>query len=72
MPTIESCGSRLFYERTGTGDPVLLIHSSACRGGFWRGLTRDVGAGFSYYTPDLAGYGRSFCGYLNDKTGLQE
>ena len=59
MPTIECCGSTLFYQLTGAGSPVLLVHSSACRGGFWQGLIKELGDGFTYYTPDLAGYGRS-------------
>ena len=61
MPTIECCGSTLFYQLTGAGAPVLLLHSSACRGGFWRGLIERLGDGFACYTPDLAGYGRSRC-----------
>jgi len=61
MPTIECCGSTLFYQLTGAGSPVLLVHSSACRGGFWQGLIRQLGDGFACYTPDLAGYGRSRC-----------
>jgi pimeloyl-ACP methyl ester carboxylesterase len=72
MPTIECCGSTLFYELTGAGAPVLLVHSSACRGGFWRGLIDQLGDGFACYTPDLAGYGRSHCASMGDKSSLRD
>ena len=68
MPTIECCGSTLFYQLTGAGAPVLLLHSSACRGGFWRELIEHLGDGFACYTPDLAGYGRSRCEQMRGKT----
>lgn len=68
MPTIESCGSTLFYQLTGAGSPVLLVHSSACRGGFWQGLIRQLGDGLACYTPDLAGYGRSRCASSQNAT----
>jgi pimeloyl-ACP methyl ester carboxylesterase len=72
MPTIECCGSTLFYHLTGAGPPVLLLHSSACRGGFWQGLIEHLGEGFSFYTPDLAGYGRSRGEPLRGKTTLRD
>ena len=72
MPTLESCGSVLFYQLTGAGAPVLLVHSSACRGGFWRGLVEHLGDGFACYTPDLAGYGRSHCASTNARTTLRD
>jgi pimeloyl-ACP methyl ester carboxylesterase len=70
MPTIECCGSTLFYQFTGAGAPVLLVHSSACRGGFWHGLIKELGEGFTFYTPDLAGYGRSQC--MSRKAALRD
>jgi pimeloyl-ACP methyl ester carboxylesterase len=72
MPTIESCGSTLFYQLTGAGAPVLLVHSSACRGGFWRGLVEHLADGFACYTPDLAGYGRSRYASMNSKAALRD
>jgi len=68
MPTIECCGSTLFYQLTGAGSPVLLVHSSACRGGFWQGLIRRLGDEFACYTPDLACYGRSRCARSENAT----
>jgi pimeloyl-ACP methyl ester carboxylesterase len=72
MPTIECCGSTLFYQLTGAGAPVLLVHSSACRGGFWQGLIQQLGEGCAFYTPDLAGYGRSRCESMSGKTALRD
>jgi pimeloyl-ACP methyl ester carboxylesterase len=72
MATIECCGSTLFYQLTGAGAPVLLLHSSACRGGFWRGLIDHLGEGCAFYTPDLAGYGRSRCEHRGGKTTLRD
>ena len=51
---------------------MLLMHSSACTGGLWQGLTRHLGDGFTFFTPDLAGYGRSTCAHTHAHTGLRE
>jgi len=73
MATLQKyCGSKLFYRRSGSGTPVLLVHGSACTGGGWKGLVTELGEGFSYYTPDLAGYGQSSCDYLKDVTSLRD
>ena len=66
----EFCGARFCYRQSGAGDPVLMLHPSACTGGSWRGLIGELGAGFSFYTPDLAGYGRSVCEYLHENSSL--
>ncbi|HVT55253.1 MAG TPA: alpha/beta hydrolase [Xanthobacteraceae bacterium] len=67
----EFCGARFCYRKSGAGDPVLLLHASACTGGSWRGLIGELGAGFSFYTPDLAGYGQSACEYLQESSSLR-
>jgi pimeloyl-ACP methyl ester carboxylesterase len=67
----EFCGARFSYRRSGIGDPVLLMHASASTGGSWRGLIGELGGGFSFYTPDLAGYGQSVCEYLERKSTLR-
>ena len=72
MATVRSRGASLFYEKWGSGSPMLLMHSSACTGGLWQGLTRHLGDGFTFFTPDLAGYGRSTCAHTHAHTGLRE
>jgi pimeloyl-ACP methyl ester carboxylesterase len=67
----EFCGARFCYRQSGAGDPVLMLHASACTGGSWRGLIGELGAGFSFYTPDLAGYGQSSCEYLELSSSLR-
>jgi len=67
----EFCGARFCYRQIGAGDPVLMLHASACTGGSWRGLIGELGAGFSFYTPDLAGYGQSSCEYLEQNSSLR-
>lgn len=67
----EFCGARFCYRQSGYGDPVLLLHASASTGGSWRGLIGELAGGFSYYTPDLAGYGQSVCEYLQEKATLR-
>lgn len=66
----EYCGTRLFYQRSGNGVPILLLHSSGCTGGSWQRLVGELGAGFTSYTPDLAGYGQSSCEYIGEGSTL--
>jgi pimeloyl-ACP methyl ester carboxylesterase len=66
----EYCGTRLFYQRSGSGAPILLLHSSGCTGGSWQRLVSELGAGFTSYTPDLAGYGQSSCDYIREGSTL--
>lgn len=67
----EFCGARFSYRQSGYGDPVLLLHASASTGGSWRGVIGELGGAFSFYTPDLAGYGQSACEYLESKATLR-
>lgn len=66
----EYCGTRLFYQRSGSGAPILLLHSSGCTGGSWQRMVSELGAGFTSYTPDLAGYGQSSCDYIGEGSTL--
>ena len=59
MATIEINGTEIHYRDQGFGEPVILVHSSACSGGQWRSLIDDLGPGYRILTPDLHGYGRS-------------
>jgi len=50
----------LHVEVSGTGAPVVLLHSSGLSGRQWRRLTSDLAArGFQVVVPDLTGHGRS-------------
>lgn len=59
MPNIDVNGAQIHYGNEGYGDPVVLVHSSACSGGQWRALIDHLGLGFHCLTPDLHGYGQS-------------
>ncbi len=50
----------LHVERTGTGDAVVMLHSSGFGGWQWKRLAAAVVArGFTAVVPDLTGHGRS-------------
>jgi pimeloyl-ACP methyl ester carboxylesterase len=66
----EFCGARFCYRQSGVGDPVLMLHASACTGGSWRGVINGLDPEFCFYTPDLAGFGQSVCEYLQEKPTL--
>ena len=57
MPTIEIRGSRVEYTEQGSGEPVLLLHSSASSGAQWRALAERLSDRFRVIAPDLYGYG---------------
>lgn len=57
MPTIEIGGARVAYAETGSGETVLLLHSSASSSGQWRSLTESLHAVYRFLAPDLYGYG---------------
>ena len=76
MPAIETHGATLFYCDQGSGDPVVMVHSSASSHLQWRGLMSDLGNGYRCLAPDLYGYGRSAywpggrsCVWRSRKTG---
>jgi pimeloyl-ACP methyl ester carboxylesterase len=50
----------LHVEATGTGEPVVLVHSSGFSGRQWRHLAGElVARGQRAIVPDLSGHGRS-------------
>jgi pimeloyl-ACP methyl ester carboxylesterase len=59
MPTIQLDDARISYQDMGRGEPVVLLHSSACSGTQWRGFAQDYGHRFRLLAPDLYGYGAS-------------
>ncbi|MGF1611417.1 MAG: alpha/beta fold hydrolase [Kiloniellales bacterium] len=59
MPTIQLGDARISYQDIGHGEPVVLLHSSACSSTQWRGFAQDYGHRFRLLAPDLYGYGAS-------------
>jgi pimeloyl-ACP methyl ester carboxylesterase len=59
MPTIEIGGARVAYAEAGSGETVLLLHSSASSSGQWQSLTESLQATYRFLAPDLYGYGET-------------
>lgn len=59
MPRIEIYGSSLEYREQGSGEPVLLLHSTGSSGAQWRALMERLSPRFRVIAPDLCGYGAS-------------
>ena len=47
------------YERTGEGEPVLLVHGLGGDRSTWTPVTDSLSAGFDVIAPDLPGFGSS-------------
>jgi pimeloyl-ACP methyl ester carboxylesterase len=62
-PTVavaDIAGQTVYYEVTGDGDPVVLLHGALGGGDAWQLQTPAlVKAGFRVWTPDRSGHGRS-------------
>lgn len=52
MFSIDSGESRITYDDTGSGEPVLLVHCSSASGTEWRALRERLGTGFRQIVPD--------------------
>lgn len=61
MPEVEANGTRLFYQQTGTGSDVVLLHAVTSNQAIWlfSGLTDALGADYRVTTFDLRGHGQS-------------
>jgi pimeloyl-ACP methyl ester carboxylesterase len=59
MPRIDSQGGSIEYLNEGSGDPVVLLHSSGASGAQWRALTQRLASNYRVIAPDLYGYGAS-------------
>lgn len=59
MPCVEVRGRRVEYLDAGSGDPVVLLHSSASSAAQWRVLTGQLTERYRVLAPDLYGYGES-------------
>ncbi len=59
MPTLEVGGNRVNYRVSGSGVPVILLHSSSRHSGQWKALMEDLSENYRFFAPDLHGFGRS-------------
>jgi len=59
MRTIEVNGARVAYAAAGSGETVLLLHSSASSSTQWRPLSESLQARWRVLAPDLHGYGQT-------------
>jgi pimeloyl-ACP methyl ester carboxylesterase len=59
MPCVEVRGRRVEYLDAGSGDAVVLLHSSASSGAQWRSLAAQLSDRYRVLAPDLYGYGAS-------------
>ncbi|QNE21845.1 haloalkane dehalogenase [Kribbella qitaiheensis] len=58
MPTLDVLDSTLYYEESGSGTPIVLLHGNPASSHVWRGVIPGLGAG-RLLAPDLIGMGRS-------------
>jgi pimeloyl-ACP methyl ester carboxylesterase len=59
MSRIEIHGDGIEYVEQGSGEPVMLLHSSGSSSGQWRALIERLSSRFHVIAPDLYGYGAS-------------
>jgi 3-oxoadipate enol-lactonase len=59
MPTFESGGSNLYYERTGKGEPVLFLHGLGSSTRDWAFQVEHFSPTYETVTVDFRGHGRS-------------
>jgi len=59
MTEFHSAAGTLFYEESGSGSPLLLIHGFPLSGGIWREQLSGLAGKFRVIAPDLRGFGRS-------------
>ncbi|OGN96986.1 MAG: hypothetical protein A2Y89_04760 [Chloroflexi bacterium RBG_13_51_18] len=52
-------GYRAHYLKAGSGPPVVLVHGGASDSRDWTGTMTSLSHRFSFYAPDLIGYGQS-------------
>ena len=52
-------GYHIHYLKAGQGRPVVLVHGGASDSRDWLKLMRENHAGFTFYAPDLPGFGKS-------------
>ena len=52
-------GARIYYERTGAGIPLLLLHAGVADHRMWEPQVRVMARQFDCITPDMRGFGQS-------------
>jgi pimeloyl-ACP methyl ester carboxylesterase len=57
--TVRVNGQDLYYETSGKGDPLLLLHGWTQTSAFWAPYAAHLQSGFEVYALDLRGHGRS-------------
>jgi len=56
---IDVDGVRTYYEVTGTGEPLLLLHGGLCSAETWDGQTAALAERYRVYVPERFGHGRT-------------
>jgi 2-succinyl-6-hydroxy-2,4-cyclohexadiene-1-carboxylate synthase len=57
--TISINGVDLYYEKSGKGQPLLLLHGWTQTSAFWKYFTSEFESEYEIYAVDLRGHGRS-------------
>ena len=50
---------RVYYAKSGNGEPLLLLHPVGISGWSWRKVINDFSQNYTCYNVDLPGYGHS-------------
>lgn len=53
-------GARLYYEKSGTGIPVIFLHTAGTDGRVWKEFVSLLPEGVTAIVPDLPGHGKSW------------
>jgi pimeloyl-ACP methyl ester carboxylesterase len=61
MPIAEFNGAQLHYQRSGAGEPLVLVHGSWVDGGVWSGVLPLLTRSFEVIAYDRRGHSRSSC-----------
>ncbi len=56
---IDVGGARTYYEVTGTGDPLILLHGGLCPAETWDAQTAKLAEKYRVYVPERYGHGRT-------------
>ena len=59
MPVLERGKLRIDFSDAGSGDPIVLVHSSACGNRQWKRLVQDLQPHFRVMALNLFGYGET-------------
>jgi 3-oxoadipate enol-lactonase len=62
MPTLRSSDAQLYYEITGSGPDVVLLHPFPLNHNFWPAVTDQLSARYRVIIPDLRAHGDSELG----------